>query len=85
MKDIINDGRSTTTILASLLGVEVPDDCDIQFVVRTQDVTRPPVGGRVTVRRGIVGESELRAAPMAGTSATSWPGASPRRAVASNA
>jgi hypothetical protein len=62
--------------LSSVLGVELPKDCELHFVVRAAGDGGQPIGGFVPIRGGALGEPTLRVR-MAGTVSTSWPSAPP--------
>jgi hypothetical protein len=66
--------------LAQALGVPLPDNCEVHFVVRSMDVSDQPVGGRVKIADGQIVDTRLRTA-MAGTVGTSWPNAPAVEAV----
>ena len=64
-------GEDTQGIARSL-GVIIPDECEIHFVVRPKGGGEP-VGGKLLIHDGTIIDRQSRE-PKAGTVATSWPG-----------
>lgn len=62
--------------LSELLGVALPSNCEVHFVIRPVGGEGHPTGGFLPIQNGEVGKARLRAR-MAGTVSTSWPSAPP--------